>query len=223
MPSSPSSSPLPRPGSRAALSASLAPISSPETGAMGQRLEFSARGERVAARLLTPREGQSPFPLAIFIHDDAGASPTPALGRHLATGTATLDMNWPLTGSRRSPKMSIQLLAALASHGKSAAHSVLLEQFRSQAEEEFACLLEAGGDLREIASRQIVGLDFCLTPERATTTDSGHELFAPLGEPLHWGGGSSGDALSEAKAQEALTAFLDALLVRKRRDTLAGI
>jgi len=140
--------------------------------------------------------------LAIIIHDENEAACLPVLERYHADRVATLDMNWPLAGSRRSPKMSLRLLEALASPEESPVHALLLRQFRAQAEEEFACLVEVA---QERAPSTIQGVDFILTPERERNPDGVQALFSPLGEPRH----SQGVPL--AQAPEKLLDFLDSL------------
>ena len=131
--------------------------------ALGQGLEFTARGERVTALVRIPAQSAPPYPLAIFIDDTDQESPSPEAERCLARGIATVQSNWPLLGSRRSPKMSRQLLAELAQTGIGEP-SVLLRQFLAQAEEEFSCLLDATAAIREIDPLRILHLEFSLTP-----------------------------------------------------------
>ncbi|HIF99965.1 MAG TPA: hypothetical protein EYQ66_01460 [Myxococcales bacterium] len=117
----------------------------------------------MTARVRIPVESAPPYPLAIFIDDADQESPSPEAERCLARGIATVQSNWPLLGSRRSPKMSRQLLAELAQTG-TGEPSVLIRQFLAQAEEEFSCLLDATAAIREIDPLRILHLEFSLTP-----------------------------------------------------------
>lgn len=192
------------PAGRAPLSTALIPLAGPKPHGDGHRLEFTTRGERVPARWLRPvSQAGGPPPLAIVIHDESETTHQPVLARYHAEKTATLDMNWPLTGSRRSPKMSLRLLEALASAGEGPVHRLLLQQFRAQAQEEFTCLLESAQNL---AVSEISRVDFILTPERERNPDAAQPLFAPLSEPRH------GQGIPPASAPQRLCDFLDDLL-----------
>ncbi|MDG2334163.1 MAG: hypothetical protein P8Q97_08065 [Myxococcota bacterium] len=194
----------PTPPSRAPLSTALIALVGSEAQGSSQRLEFTARGERVPARWLRPiAQAGSPLPLAIVVHDESETTHQPTLAGYHAEAVATLDMNWPLTGSRRSPKMSLRLLEALASPGESPVHKLLLEQFRAQALEEFACLLESA---QSLAVSEIRHVDFILAPARERNPDAAQPLFARLSEPRHSQG------ISAAAAPERLRDFLDDLL-----------
>jgi len=180
--------------------------------ANNQSLEFSARGESVNARVLTPLSGDPPYPLTIFIHDEVDGIGLPATSRCFEAGAAVIDVNWPLTGIRRSPKMSLQVLAALNRRDENRGDSLLLHQFVTQAEEEFACLLAAAADIPELDAETILRLDLCFTPERTRVADERHELFAPRGPARSSLSEDLKVGIAPAQARRALGEFLMALL-----------
>jgi hypothetical protein len=177
-----------------------------------QRLEFSARGERVGARVRIPLTNNRTSPLAIFIHDEPEDSANPALTGCLENGEAAIDLNWPLTGSRRSHKMSLQLLTVLGDPKEERQKSVLFRQFCAQAEEELACLFEAADRVPGVDASTIHRLDFSLTPRRAVSVEHSQELFAPTGKPIHRRHGSPEKSVQRAGTPRALAEFLSALL-----------
>ncbi len=203
----------------ALLPCSLKPLPSMDVGPMDvgppiicQRLEFSARGERVGARVRIPLASNRICPLAIFIHDEPEDSENPALTGCLENGAAAIDLNWPLTGSRRSHKMSLQLLTVLGGPQEERKQSVLFRQFCAQAEEELACLLEAADRVPGVDASTIHRLDFSLAPRRAIAAENARELFASTGKTIHRHHGSPKKSVQRAGAHRALAEFLTALL-----------
>ena len=201
------------PPSSAALAVAVSPLPPPESGSPAdrQRLEFSARGERVEARLHLAPGPDASRPLAIFIHDAAGGPDDHELHRCLEAGTSVLELNWPLTGARRSPKMSARLLAAMARGEDDPAHSILVGQFRRQALEEFDCLLAAIECVPELHARRLQRLDLTFTAKRRLAAAEDHEAFAPLGSALSRRHEEAEGGFDPAQANEAVTDFLAAL------------
>ena len=119
----------------------------------GWRVEFLARGERVAARLRVASQGQGPAPLALFLHDQAEPGPDVDTLDLLQAGAAILELNWPLMGTRRSPKMSEQLVAGLSQEAKGGTAALLVRQFAAQAIHEFSCLLAVADEIEAIDAR----------------------------------------------------------------------
>ena len=97
--------------------------------------------------------------MAIFVHDEMEIGHDPAAVRSLRAGTAVMELNWPLTGARRSRKMSERLLAA---QERGSAATLLLAQFQAQVKEEFACLLAAADEIEEVDAKRILHLDLVL-------------------------------------------------------------
>jgi len=88
-----------------------------------------------------------------------------------------MEINWPLTGARHSPKMSEQFLAALAKERRGAAATLLLAQFASQANHEFSCLLAAANEIETIDANRILRLELFFTPQNqapAPATEGKH-------------------------------------------------
>jgi hypothetical protein len=194
-----------------ALSVSL----TPDPRALGQRLEFTARGERVTARVRIPAESAPPYPLAIFIDDTDQESPSPEAECFLAQGIATVQSNWPLLGSRRSPKMSRQLLSELAQRGAQRGigePSVLIRQFLAQAEEEFSCLIDATAAIREINPLRILHLEFSLTPIPSANSQ-GEASSTQANEAIRHrqGQGKAEKAIEPEDAPPVLATFLRVL------------
>jgi hypothetical protein len=185
----------------------------PGPRALGQRLEFTARGERVTARVRIPAESAPPYPLAIFIDDTDQESAGPEAERCLVRGIATVQSNWPLLGSRRSPKMSCQLLSELAQRGIGEP-SVLIRQFLAQAEEEFSCLLDATAAIREINPLRILHLEFSLTPIPSANSQGGAsstQANEAIRHRLGQGQGQAEKAIEPEDAPPVLATFLRAL------------
>lgn len=197
----------------AALAVALSPLSPPESGVptARRRLEFSARGERLEARLHLPPGPGAARPLAIFIHDEVEDREDRELHRCLEAGTGVLELNWPLTGARRSPKMSARLLTAVAEGHDDPAHSILVGQFRRQALEEFDCLLAAAEYVPELDARRIHILDLTFTTSRRLAADEDQESFASMGRPLSRRYEESEGGFDPTQANEAVADFLAAL------------
>jgi hypothetical protein len=203
-----------RPPPAAQLSLSVRPLAEPTAlpGATGQILEFSARGERVNARLLAPHAGSPPRPLALFVHDEVEGIQDASARRALESGAALLDMNWPLTGTRRSPKMSLQLIAALKAGQAGSRPSPLVSQFFAQAQEELACLFTAARELPELDAETLFRIDLRLVPDRSGVANADDELFAPCGPSRTFVRENFKGGRSDDLAQGAMAEFLASLL-----------
>ena len=202
-----------QPKGSASVPGSLKPLPPLDMGppSICQRLEFSARGERVGARVRIPLTQDEACPLAIFIHDEPDDAENPTLIACLENDQAVIDLNWPLTGTRRSHKMSVQLLTVFADRKEDREKSVLFRQFRAQAEEELACLLAAADAIPGIDPRKIHRLDFSLTPRHPAPAEHSPPLFAPTGKTIHHHHGSPGKYVQRASATQLLTEFLNTL------------
>ena len=175
-------------------------------------LEFSARGERVSVRAVTPLSRDLPRPLALFIHDEVEGVTDSSVRRALESGAAVLDMNWPLTGTRRSPKMSLQLIAAFRRDRRGGSKpSPLLAQFFAQAQEELACLFLAARELPELDAERILRIDLRLIPQRTLETDANDELFAASGPARTFVQEDLKTGLSPERGQGAMAEFLESL------------
>ena len=163
----------------------------------------------MTARVRIPADSTPPYPLAIFIDDADPECPSPEGGRCLARGIATVQANWPLLGSRRSPKMSRQLLAELAQTGKREP-SVLVRQFLAQAEEEFCCLLDATRAIPELNSHRILHLEFSLTPV-PSSSKKGEGPSVSTNETIRHRQGQTEKAIGREDAPPILATFLQTL------------
>lgn len=161
------------------------------------------------ACLLIPSASHEPSPLAIVVHDETGASDAAVL-RSLQAGTLVMALNWPLTGARRSPKMSERLLAALAAGQRGASATLLLAQFRAQVKEEFACLLAAADEIEEVDAKRFLRLDLVFTPRRATSACESDEQLAPMGKTIR--SQLEGAGLEAAEACTAVDQYVASLV-----------
>lgn len=73
-------------------------------------IEYSSRGDRVPARLLTPAEGDGPFPLIVIGHGLRGDKAAPYIDAAalpwVRSGTAVAVIDFPLHGQRASAKLT---------------------------------------------------------------------------------------------------------------------
>jgi dienelactone hydrolase len=83
--------------------------------ARGRRLEFSSRGDRVAARLLLPPAGDGPVPVILLQHGAGGSKEAEymdvACAPWLRAGAAIASIDFPLHGERAESKLGELLLA----------------------------------------------------------------------------------------------------------------
>jgi hypothetical protein len=136
----------------------------------------------------------------------------PAAVRSLRAGTAVMELNWPLTGARRSRKMSERLLAALAAKERGSAATLLLAQFQAQVKEEFACLLAAADEIEEVDAKRILRLDLVFTPQRAIAACESDEQLAPIGKAIRSHLAGAGVGLGGAQACTTLERYVASLL-----------
>ena len=204
----------PEPSKRADPALRLEPVPGPGLSVPtdAHRLEFMARGDRVAARLLIPSRDQGPTPLAILLHDQAEVAHESDALRILQAGTAIMELNWPLTGARHSPKMSKQLLAALAKERKGASATILLAQFAAQANHEFSCLLAAANTIEAIDANRIRRLDLSFSPERTTPGSGPDEELSSADQTVRRLLELEGDGFGAIEACTAVEEYLSTLV-----------
>lgn len=132
------------------------------------RLEFSSRGDRVAARLLLPTHVEAPFPLILLQHGAGGAKDADYLdftaGPWVRGGAAVASIDFPLHGERYSAKLTSRLLDGLAADRKRSLvpEPRLWTEFVSQAVHDLQRALDSLSGLPEIDSTRIAYASFSL-------------------------------------------------------------
>ena len=180
-----------------------------DAGVMHQRLEFSARGERVPAIVHLPqRESPTPLPLAVFVCCGEDRALLESRGRWLASKAAALTLFWPLMGTRRSPKLTESLLSAIADNRAESEENPLRAQFDLQARAEFAAGLAVGGQLPGVEANRIAFLGLSFLPDAVADAQTIIRGHSATGEHR----GRSLEDCDASKASETLANFLAALL-----------
>lgn len=94
-------------------------------------VDFDVRGERVPGRLLAcPATGTELAPFTIRVHGRAEPHADPS---REATGSTTLELSWPLLGSRHDVKLSPLLIRSFSETRPSSAQDALWKRFCDQA------------------------------------------------------------------------------------------
>lgn len=169
------------------------PASAPHCRAL--RFEFTSAGDRVAGRLLVPRDVQGPVPLVLVGHDSGAAKDASDIDTSCdrwlrQAAVASIDL--PLHGERRSVKLSERILRSLdLARGQSAFDAELWTTFAAQAAADLRRALDALGERPELdASRTgylglglgtLLGAAFCAADPRvhAAALASGAGGFGP--------------------------------------------
>ena len=175
----------------------------------GWRVEFLARGERVVARLRLASQGQGPAPLALFLHDQAEPGPDGDKLDLLQAGAAILELNWPLMGARRSPKMSEQLVASLAQERKGGTAALLARQFAAQAIHEFSCLLAVADEIEAIDAHRILRVDLTLSLENSVPGSDPSPIQPAVRKVLEAKTGELEPTQACAAVEEYISQFVD--------------
>ncbi len=128
--------------------------------------EYTSRGDRVAARLLLPPEGDGPHPVVLVQHGAGGAKDASYLdavaGPWAARGAAVASLDLPLHGGRADAKLRTLLETGLQGRLQTPHVTLLAEEFTRQAVADLRRAIDALDSLPMVDATRVAFAGFSL-------------------------------------------------------------